>query len=314
MTGNAAASEFEVVIHGSDPGPDVVSAAQRGLGRINAPSDTSVTFTSSFVDDVRQATGDANYSTARGAGVVGGISVPKPAGGSAIFINTTESERFDSAEIERLLAHEGGHALLHSRSEAWREHDKNLIQHEWQWLMMLLGGVAAEEYRIESALRELGYGPSESSSDVDHMEDTLHLLNLGFLEAVVEPNEHSPADMAVMITREQSILTKALAYAAAFTDHPEASIPDSLSTSGARHWRDYVGPLWSERNRAYAAIPNALHTITENEYKAQLQSLYTLEMKQLSRIGFERSGTDATEQFIRIATVNRCNERFQAAS
>jgi hypothetical protein len=176
MTGNDA-SDFEIVIHGNPPGPGFVSAAQRGLARINAPSNTSVVFTSSFVDEVQQATGDASYSAARGAGVVGGISVPNPAGGTTVFINTEESERFDSPEIERLLAHEGGHALLYSRGEAWREHDKSLMQYKWQWLMMLLGGVAAEEYRIESALRELGYGPSDSSSDIDHMEETLQLLN-----------------------------------------------------------------------------------------------------------------------------------------
>lgn len=308
-------SAFEIVVHGREPRPGAVDAMRRGLSRVNAPADTSTVFTDKFVDDIRQVTGNPTYEAKRGAGVTGAICLPHSDHSSQIFVNATEYERFDNIEMERLLAHEGAHAVLRSRDEAQgeRPHD-GLVDYEWQWAMMFLGGVAGEEFRVEAALRGLGYRPSDMTSTVNHMEHTLATLNNGFLETVWEASGFSPEEMADRIAREHFTLAIALAHLAAYADHPDVQIPANLSKAGMRHWRDYVGPMWPERKKVYANLPNALQPLTSDERDTQLRGLYALEMKQLERIGFEHTGSDTTGSFLRIATVKRCTERLAATA
>jgi len=305
---------YELTVHGTPPGGEAEDAARRGLRRIGAPQGTHVMFSDRFVAEVRRQTGNPGYGSDRGAGVVAAKTINRPQEGSLIIVNSSETGGLDAADVERLLAHEGGHALLHERGEHVTKKHHELVDYEWQWIMLCLGGLAIEEYRIEAALQAIGYSPSATADGNEHLEDSLVHLNAEVIWSLIDPDDTSPATMAHRVMKAQDVFTKLLAYMAPYAGHDDAADPATLTPAGARHWRDYVGPLWQERLKVYQRIPDVRTCVPDEDYAAVLMDGYALEMKQLHRIGFEPKGTDERQEFWRVATDARCTERHEAAA
>lgn len=304
---------YDVTVRGVTLSHGVEQAARQGLARVRTPIDTMIVFTDSFVDDVRHAIGSTAYQADRGSGVVAAKTIQLPTGGAEILVNMKEAGWLTTPEMERLLAHEGGHALLYSRDESMSVERQSLVDHEWQWRMMCLGGHAAEEFRIEKGLYELGFRPAVTVIGNEHVEDSLAHLNSEVVLTLLDPDDTTPQTMARRIFAAHSSTATLLAYLTAYAGHPDAADPTSLSARAARHWRDYIGPLWQERRRLYERLPDMFHAAESQGYDATLLALYGLEMKQLQRIGFDRSGSDLTSKFVRVATTSRCEERLAAA-
>ncbi|MFB7800394.1 hypothetical protein [Isoptericola sp. NPDC056134] len=305
---------YELTVHGTPPGAEAEEAAQRGLNRIGAPQGITVMFSDNFVAEVRRQTGNPGYGGDRGAGVVAAKTIKRPEQGSLIIVNSSETRRLDVPELERLLAHEGGHALLHERGDHVASQHRSLVDYEWQWIMLCLGGLAIEEYRIEGALQAIGYDPGGTVQGNEHLEDSLVHLNAEVIWSLIDPDDTSPATMSRRVMTAQDVFTKILAYMAPYAGHDDAADPATLTPAGARHWRDYVGPLWQERRKVYQRIPDVRTGISAEDYTAVLRDGYALEMKQLHRIGFEPKGTDERPEFWRVATDARCTERHEAAT
>ncbi|MBT0995487.1 hypothetical protein KIN34_14465 [Cellulomonas sp. DKR-3] len=288
----------------------LMRAASEGLERVGAPDQTCVVFTDAFSEDVARFTGNASYNVGRGAGVVGARTIPASDGKSVVFVNTSEVRHRDPGEVERLLAHEGGHALLNHRGEDLGGR-RGLAGPNWQWEMLCLGALALDEARIETHLRALGYPPTDSICQ-EHFEDSLYVLNCDVSLALVETGDYV-AELARRIVVAQDHLSKLLAYLVPYAGAGGAASPSKLSAAGKRHWDDYVSDLWDARRSLYARCPDASEVVAS----ADLDSLYLsglqLEIDQLSRLGFERSGNDATEMFVRTATDRRCQHRMNAA-
>ncbi|MEV0688204.1 hypothetical protein AB0I35_30495 [Nocardia sp. NPDC050378] len=277
-----------------------VDAIEAGLNAIGAAEDSvEVIVTDNLVDKVRGLTGDPDYGADRGAGVVGAKTIPT-AEDSVIVLNAPEFRRRGAADLERILAHEGGHVLLNRRGETLTGRRHLAGRPQWRWHLLCVGALALDEYRIERALAELGY-PTPESCDLDHFEPTMVAVN-EILNACVDPRSQNPQFFMEQVIRTQDWLSKYLAYAAPFfPDGP----PQAQARGHARaNWNDYVGEHWHERATLYATVPSAREPMANPQFDAVLRRGLDLEIALLKQLGFEfttqgehycfwRRGTDA---------------------
>jgi hypothetical protein len=272
--------------------------------------DAAVVYTDDFIGTVRALTGERSYDIDRGAGVVAGKTLlvdDEP----TIVLNAVALREREPSLVERLLAHEAGHVLLHRRGEAFVG-KQYLADTEVGWHFLCLGGLAIEEFRIELALQELGYPVAESAS-AGHLDEVLRSLNLEIVTALIDP---ASADVAIL---RQSVLSthdwcsKTLAYLAAFT--PAGNTPDLSALSGLslESWSHYLAEDWATRRQFYQAIPSARDALSGGQLDALLVKSSGIERSLLRQIGFEYEDADGGTVFRRVASDDLCEERVSRA-
>ncbi|WP_336084641.1 hypothetical protein [Nocardia sp. SSK8] len=261
-----------------------LDAIETGLVAIGATQDSvEVIVTDNLVTKVREITGDPDYVAVRGSGVVGAKTIPT-ANDSVIVLNAPEFRRREAEDLERILAHEGGHVLLNRRGETVTGRRHLAGGSEWQWILLCVGALALDEYRIERALAELGYAPPESC-DLDHFEPTMFMVNGEILNACVDPRSDDPQFFMQQVIRTQDWLSKYLAYAAPF--YPDGPPQAQASDLARATWNDYVGDHWYERTKLYSALPSAREPMPNPQFDTALRQGLDLEIALLKLLGFE---------------------------
>jgi len=92
---------------------DHAEAMAQGLASLNA-DDVRVLATANFVETVAEVTGNSSYTADRGGGVAAARTVTG-AGGSVVIVNYDEVASRSRADVQRILAHEGGHVRIDAR-------------------------------------------------------------------------------------------------------------------------------------------------------------------------------------------------------
>ncbi|MGW0046845.1 hypothetical protein GV791_28515 [Nocardia cyriacigeorgica] len=279
-----------------------LAALEAGLAAIGAAdSAVEVIVSDDFAGTVRQITRDPDYGANRGAGVVGAKTIATD-NGSVIVLNAPEFRRRGTADLERILAHEGGHVLLNRRRETVTGRRHLAGEAEWRWLLLCIGALAIDEFRVERALAELGYPPPESC-DLDHFEATMFAVNTEILSACIDPASRSPRHFAQRVIHTQDWLSKYLAYAAPF--YPGGPPRTEASQLARANWDDYVGNHWDERVALYRTLPSARTPVGDSEVDAALHAALDLEIALLASLGFEFTSERDGEGFWRRGTDRR---------
>jgi hypothetical protein len=280
--------------------PERYSAAMEAGISAMGIADPQVIATSTFDETVREIIGSSTYSSDRGAGVVAAKTVATDSGPVIIF-NTPEVTREHApADVERLMAHECGHAVLIDEGEVTEGH-RGIVDGQYEWKLLCVGGLAIEEYRIERRLYELGYPVTESTS-IDHLNEALHVNNLDIVAAVLDPESADPEIFEASVLTVVDRFAKLLAYMAApaiVLDMPFRR--DSLSSEARTHWDDYVGKSWDKRVALYRQIPDAGVRLSRSEWADLLIGGLQIESDFLERVGFFYTpDTGAGEGFYRV--------------
>lgn len=293
-----------------------LSAVEAGLAAIGADDDgVTVVITDDFTGTVRTITDTPDYGTSRGAGVVGAKTISTDAG-SIIVLNAPEFRRRDNvADVERILAHEGGHVLINRRGETVTGRRHLAGSAEWRWILFCVGALALDEFRIERALAELGY-PAPESCDPDHFEPTMFAVNAEILDACVDPaSGRNPAHFAQRVVHTQDWLSKYLAYAAPF--YPAGPPRSGAAPLARANWSDYIGDNhWNQRMALYSTVPSARTVVSDADLDAALRKALDLEIALLRLLGFEYTTERGGEGFWRRGTDQlwmRRENRFRRA-
>jgi hypothetical protein len=305
---------MDLTVVGQGFSSDRVDAMQTGLDAMGQP-DASVIVTDDFVDTVCGLTDQSEYSTRRGHGVVGARTVFVD-GRSTIVVNAQETRGRSLDQIERLLAHEAGHAVLNDREEGSNglASRRGLVPSEWEWWLLCIGGLALDELRIERSLADLGYPAAETATG-DSIERALHQLNVETMNALRDPASADVEKLREAITRTHDWFAKHLAYFAA--PHPAltGARPAGLSTAAGRNWDDYVGSTWQGRIQLYDTSPTALEPASEAQLNDLLREGARQEAALLERIGFRYvpNAADDGFSFLRVISDAHCMNRIQRA-
>ncbi|MEV4057077.1 hypothetical protein AB0J55_38225 [Amycolatopsis sp. NPDC049688] len=277
---------MDLTVDGPEVGVEVVEAMERGLARMGRP-DAEVLVTSDLQAAVRRLdTSVPAYTTQRGGGEVAGRTVITPEV-SVIVLSDQYLRKSSPHDIERILAHEAGHLVLGESGEEVGS-ERLSVKPGWRWKLRYIGGTALEEYRIERAMYDLGYGSSEMAES-DSVSSSLHVLNCRVFEAMADPRSHADTVyFEAMILAALSDFAKVLAYCGALSlsgrgrDYPRRE----LNHFGQANWDDFVGTHWGERLDFFETIPDVRQAgISRFETNVWLQAA-NLEQELLKRIGF----------------------------
>lgn len=239
------------------------AAMEAGIAAMGGPDDTRVVLTSRFVESVRRLTGSATYHSDRGAGQVGAKTLTPRGGPSTIVVPVSVIDEMPPEEIERLLAHEAGHVLIHARHEDFGEQHYEVYPNTWDLSLLYYGSAAIEEARIERDVIDLGYGPSHWCRPED-LSDALMDLNVSVIGATKNPAnsdvEHYRDEIFTVLDRT----TKFLACLAAGVITGTGPVPmDQLSADSRRDWEDYIAPTWNVRCELYSLVATARNEFTD---------------------------------------------------
>jgi hypothetical protein len=261
-----------------------VESMRRGLETMGV-EDVIIVVTNDFASTVAQLSGTSSYNADRGGGVVAAKTIHGPHG-PTIVLNFLELSSRSTADIERLLVHEAGHVIIDARSNEGLSGYRETGETDWQWGLKCVGGLAIIEYRIESALAQLGYPPAESTTttDADHH---LYMVNAEVVEAVVDPANQDPRRLHDAVLTVLDHATKLLAYiAASVVAGGDNFAPSNLSADGKANWADYVAPTWERRLRLYNSLSPVTEQITPELWRAKLHESVQLEADVLRDFGF----------------------------
>jgi hypothetical protein len=161
-----------------------------GLASLNA-DDVRVVAIRNFAEAVARATGNPTYTADRGSGVAAARTVTGP-GGSVVFVNYGEVSSRPPADIQRLLAHEGGHVRIDARVTEETSGNRDPGEADWHWWPKALGAQAIVEFRIEQRLAELGY-PAAEWAAADHVDHALQVTNVEVVSAATDTASADPA-------------------------------------------------------------------------------------------------------------------------
>lgn len=273
----------------------MVSAMHLGLASMGV-EDSTVVVTADFDGSVRRLTGEVGYISSRGYGVVSAktLVVHADTDGAddqvVIVVNGIAVDGWDEKGISRLLAHEGGHVLLHRRREtvASRQH---LALNRPDWTLLCLASYAVEEMRIERTVVGLGYPPWDWGNP-DQIAEALFQVNYDVVAATLNPaNQTDPIRFAGEIVAVVDRLSKLLGYLAGYViaDQWEPSL-DQLDEDGQANWRDYVEPTWDTRVELYRELPAVDRAIDESHLDTQLLMCAELDRYLMKSFGFEYTG------------------------
>lgn len=279
---------------------------QRGLDAIGKP-DAAVIVSENFAETVQRLDPSSGlYDTDRGYGVVGGRTIHHD-GHTTVVINHAVVSSASVAEIERLLAHEGGHVLLHAQDEAAFVVQPDRSTSGLAWLRMI-AELAIEEFRVERRAAEAGY-PVAGLATPSSMNDQMFDFTCQVFEALHAPESDDVFLFASKVLAAQHRLTISLGYlAGAVVDGGTLVSVDDLSTFGNQCWNELIARSWQERLDLYRRIPAAgtswggsvrathLRQAAEVERKLLRDTGFTIQSNDArpdSKWAFRRSGTDA---------------------
>ncbi len=270
-------------MRGTHPGAARVAAMERGVRAMGDPA-VSVVLTDDFDGTVRSITGSQTYSSDRGTGTVGAKTIDTPQG-SVVVVNGIALQDVDDFLLERLLAHESGHALMHARGERVKEY-RHLAATQWQWYLLCIAAYAIEEARIERRVGELGYPPSGSTSP-DHLADVLHATNVDLHILLTDPKSENVERLRDGVLGVLDRLTKVLAYVAADVICSDRVLDlAGEGPSAQAYWDDYVAPTWGQRLDLYAGLPRATEEADVVTSTTFLAAGLSLETSLLRDVGF----------------------------
>ncbi|ACY23786.1 hypothetical protein Gbro_4661 [Gordonia bronchialis DSM 43247] len=135
---------------------DQLAAMSEGLDRMSCPASAEVVICEDFVSEVRNLLSSTTYDTVRGANVVAAKTIPVSDDSQVIVVNADPVRGLELAQLGRLLAHEAGHALIHSRMEGHPDLDLRSPQMGEQ-VLHALATTALDEYRVERAVYAQGF-------------------------------------------------------------------------------------------------------------------------------------------------------------
>lgn len=230
-----------------------------GLARMGK-SDLDVIVTEDFVNVVRNVTADSDYHDDRNGGRVAARTVVTAAGGSSIVLANWEVlADLTDLEIERVFAHEAGHASIQSRDESlWSHADARFGDHWWNRGVAYGAAVALDEFRCEAAVYDVGYPTGPGLADEDVAED-LFELNVQLLLADHEYQSHRDVErLRQDVLRTVIFHLRYMGKIAARTLH---GVPVELAVMNkfARaNWEAFVEPTWYRFLAVYRRVPAAL--------------------------------------------------------
>lgn len=283
---------------------------EAGLAAMAEP-DAQIAIVDDFVETVRRLTENPAYSSGRGAGVVAAKTIHTPAGDVIVF-NAPELRDREDLQLERLAAHEAGHVKIGKRGEGVTGR-RHLAEADWRWLLLCLGALAIDEFRIERALADLGY-PVAVTGDVDYIDDAMFWLNCELMNALVDPASADTKKLHDSVVGTQDWLTKNLAYVAAYNCDPALDL-SGLSEHSRKNWDDYIAAHWAKRVEFYGTIPDARTPIGAAAFDSLLLEALDIEADLLRGLGFRLSdGAPGYDyDFRRIASDAQCGRRLQRA-
>ncbi|MET8218057.1 hypothetical protein [Streptomyces hirsutus] len=300
---------MELDIVGQGLTNDQVDAMQAGLSRMGKP-DAAVVVTDDFVGTVRNLTSQERYSTDRGASIVAARTLSLE-DRSVIVVNRPEVSHLPPREFERLLAHEAGHIQLNERAEGLAGR-RNLVEADWEWWLLRLGGLALDELRIERHLADLGYEVSGVGT-VDHLTDSLYQLNAEIVLALTDPASSDVETLANSVMKSHDWFSKHLSYFAAFHSDLAGSELAGLPNHAKKNWNDYVGPTWKGRVDLYQQAPTSAEPIGGSDLNELLREAGRQEKALLSKIGFLYASERDGFSFRRVVNDDVCSARVQRA-
>ncbi|WP_418016325.1 hypothetical protein [Mycolicibacterium fortuitum] len=287
-----------------------MAAIEAGLTAMAEP-DAQIAIVDDFVATVARLTDNPAYSAGRGAGVVAAKTIQTPTGYVIVF-NAPELRDRDNQQLERLAAHEAGHVKIGRRGEGVTGRQR-LVDSEWRWVLLCLGALAIDEFRIERALADLGY-PVSSTGHADYIDDAMFWLNCELMNALVDPASADVEKFHDAVVATQDWLTKHLAYVAAYNCSPTPDL-SGLSEHARQNWDDYIAAHWTRRVEFYETIPDARTAIDAAALDALLLIALSIESDLLSSLGFRLSdgGPGQRYAFCRTASDAQCDRRMQRA-
>lgn len=234
-----------------------VAAMKAGLATMGA-SDLDVVVTDDFVATVRHLTGDGLYHDDRNGGGVAARTVTASGGEVAVVANWELLSTLTGAEVERVLAHEAGHASINARGEdAWSEVGACFPMHYWDSQVGYAAVVAVDEFRCEAGVYRAGYqcGPGRN---YEGLSDELFQLNLQLLAADHEYQTHlDVARLRDDVLRTVVFHLRYMATVAARHLHHDHIDPTRLNRHARENWESLVAPTWERFVALYGAVPDA---------------------------------------------------------
>lgn len=268
---------------------DFEAAMQRGLEAIGQP-DVDVLVSGDFVQSVQRLDPSVPYDTNRGFGVVGAKTV-RQEDQTAILVNYDVMSKAPEADVERLLAHEGGHALLHARGEAMPALPDGVGTSGLAWLRGI-AWVVIEEFRIERRVGELGYPPAGLAA-IGSVDDHVFDFCCEVFEASFDPASADVENFANRIFVAQNRLTNCLAYLAGAVLAGQVTFSvDKLSSFGQQYWGESIARNWQERLDLYDHIPSAGTPWGGPAASTRVREAAELERKLLLDVGFTVQSND----------------------
>jgi len=287
-------------------------AMAQGLASMNV-QDIHVVVTSNFAKTVAQMTGNTSYTADRGGGMVAAKTVSGPEG-SVVVVNYDVLPSRPPADVQRILAHEGGHVLIDARSTEETSGNRDSTETDWEWCLKCLGAQAIVELRIERSLAELGYAAVEGT-EPSSVEHSLLITNVEVVNAVIDPASDDPAHLQAALLTTLNHVTKMLAYIAAPLAAGQSIFsPALLSLEGRANWVDYVAPTWQQRTAFWSSIPSVTEPIPVRPWRTTLRDSAMLEQALLSNFGFAFSTlSDGRYGFYRTSSDDTFTQRLQRA-
>lgn len=233
------------------------AALQAGLARMGMPG-LEIVATDDFVATVRRLTGEAAYHDDRNGGDVAARTVGVSGGGSVVVANAGVLSRLSDLQVERVAAHEAGHASIESRGESpWDQVGGGFPDHYWNFQVAYGAAVAVDEFRCEASAYRAGYPTGEGRADDDVASD-LFGLNLQLLEAAHEYQEH----LDVARLREDALKVvlfhlRQMGTVAARHLHGDPFDPTVLNQFARANWEVLVAPTWGRFLDVYKKVPEA---------------------------------------------------------
>lgn len=237
--------------------PDVSLAAMTaGLAKMRS-SDLDVHVTNDFVKVVRDIAADAGYHDDRNGGRVAARTVTT-AGKSIVVANWAVLADLTNPEVERLLAHEAGHASIDSRGESlWGGIDAPFGDHWWNRQVARGVAVAVDEFRCEAAVYDAGYPPGIGLEDEDVAEG-LFGLNIQLLGADHDYQSHLDVErLRNDVLRAVVFHLRYMGKVAARDLHGVPVDPGGMNRFARANWEAFVEPTWRRLLNVYRSVPTA---------------------------------------------------------
>lgn len=262
--------------------PDEVHVAEDLAAAVNAEEDT------------------VGYDVERGTGVVAGRT-SEIDGKIRITLNGPLIQDLEMELVERLAAHEAGHVLLRRRQETFEGHH-DIFERTCDWWLGAIQGSAMEEYRIELALAQLGYGPTDSTEPASLL-DSVRCAESAVVQLLLSEAGQNTALLQDGVMRQLELLTTLLAYTSAYAiqakNDPRQEFPLGLERD---IWNDLIGVVWERTTSLYMFLPTVRTPLSTENWRKLIFAGSKLGHQFLDQVGFTIGEHEGNSYFIRQAS------------